>query len=161
MTASAMTEQDQEQNLLFDRYRRPCSEAERESLRDYENIKLFLDVVTNALESVDLDFGDFAPQVLIDTHTGEIGIGFNQISILTKTGRLSEAKARKAFQDWEHHNYVFACSEYISCMIPGYMSLSVSDLHTAAIFGGVFAAAIIKKAPVTFPECPDCAAEAE
>jgi len=161
MTASAMTEQDQEQNLLFDRYRRPCSDAERESLRDYENIKLFLDVVTNALESVDLDFGDFAPQVLIDTHTGEIGIGFNQISILTKTGKLSEAKARKAFRDCGHHNYVFACSEYITCMVPGYISLSVSDLHTAAIFGGVFAGAIIKKDPITFPECPDCAAEAE
>ena len=36
-----MTEQHQEQNLLFERYRRPCSDAERESLRDYENVKLF------------------------------------------------------------------------------------------------------------------------
>ena len=156
-----MTEQASEQQLLFDRYRKPCSEAERESVRDYENIRLFIDVVSNALESVDLDFDDLAPRVLVDTRTGQIGIGFNQISILTKTGRVSQAKARKAFQDWEHHNYVFACSDYISCMIPGYMSLSVSDLHTAAIFGGVFAAAIIKKAPVTFPECPHCAAEAE
>ena len=156
-----MTEQASEQKLLFDRYRRPCSEAERESLRDYENIKLFMDVVFNALERVDIEFCDFAPQVFIDTYTGEIGIGFNQISILTKTGRLSEAKARKAFKDWEHHNYVFACSEYISCMVPGYMSMSVPDLHTAAIYGGIFAAAIVKKTPVIFPECPECAAEAE
>tara|TARA_Y100000004_G_scaffold55382_1_gene61655 strand:- start:461 stop:946 length:486 start_codon:yes stop_codon:yes gene_type:complete len=161
MTASAMTEQHQEQNLLFERYRRPCSEAEHDSISDYENIKLFVDVLSNALESVDLDFGDLAPKVLIDTHTGEIGIGFNQISILTKAGNISEAKCRKTFRDWGHHNYVFACSEYISCMIPGYMSLSVTDLHTAAIFAGIFAAAAIKKAPVTFPECPDCAAEAE
>ncbi len=156
-----MTESASEQTLLFDRYRRPCSQAERDSLRDYENIKLFVDVFSNALESVDLDFADLAPQVLIDTETGEIGIGFNQISVLTKAGNFSVAKARKAFQDWQHHNYVFACSQYISCMIPGYMSLSISDLHTAAIFGGVFAAAAIKKAPVTFPECADCAAEAE
>lgn len=156
-----MTEQASEQTLLFDRYRRPCSEAEHESLRDYENIKLFIDVFSNALESVDFDFADLAPQVLIDTETGEIGIGFNQISVLTKAGNFSVAKARKAFQDWEHHNYVFACSEYISCMIPGYMSLRIPDVHTAAIFGGIFAAAAIKKAPVTFPECSDCAAEAD
>ena len=156
-----MTESASEQQLLFERYRRPCSEAEHDSIGDYQNIKLFMEVLSNSIESVDLDFADFAPKVLIDTHTGEIGIGFNQISVLTKAGNFSEAKARKAFRDWHHHNYVFACSEYISCMIPGYMSLSISDLQTAAIFGGVFAAAIIKKAPVTFPECPDCAAEAE
>jgi hypothetical protein len=161
MSPTVMTESASEQQLLFERYRKPCSEAERESLRDYENIKLFIDVFSNALESVDLDFADLAPNVLIDTYTGEIGIGFNQISVLTKAGNFSEAKARKAFREWHHHNYVFACSEYISCMIPGYMSLSISDLHEAAIFGGVFAAAAIKKAPVTFPECPDCAAEAE
>ena len=156
-----MTKQQTEPRLLFDRYRKPCSEAERESLLDYQNIELFIEVFKNALESVDLDFEDFAPQVLIDTETGEIGFGFNQISILTKTGSFSKAKARKVFDEWGHHNYVFACSEYISCMIPGHMSLSVTDLHTAAIFGGVFAAAAIKKAPVIFPECPHCAAEAE
>ena len=41
-----------------------------------------------------------------------------------------------------------SCSEYISCMVPGYMSMSVPDLHTAAIYGGIFAAAIVKKTPV-------------
>ena len=52
-----------------------------------------MDVVFNALERVDIEFCDFAPQVFIDTYTtGEIGIGFNQISILTKTGRLKEQK---------------------------------------------------------------------
>ena len=156
-----MTESASEQKLLFDRYRKPCSQAEHDSIGDYENIKLFMNVLSNSVESVDIDFADFAPKVLIDTYTGEIGIAFNQISVLTKAGNFSEAKARKAFREWHHHNYVFACSEYISCMIPGYLSLSISNPQTAAVFGGVFAAAIIKKTPVTFPECPDCAAEAE
>ena len=161
MTALAMTESASEQQLLFERYRKPCSEAEHDSIGDYPNIKLFMEVLSNSIEHVDLDFADFAPKVLIDTHTGQIGIGFNQISVLTKAGNFSVAKARKAFEEWHHHNYVFACSEYISCMIPGYMSLRISDLQTAAVFGGVFAASIIKKTPVTFPECADCAAEAE
>ena len=156
-----MTESASEQQLLFERYRRPCSEAEHDSIADYQNIKLFMEVLSNSIESVGLDFADFAPKVLIDIQTGEIGIGFNQISILTKAGNLSQAKARKAFQACHHHNFVFACSDYISCMVPGYMSLRISDSQDAAIFGGIFAAAIIKKAPVTFPECSDCAAEAE
>lgn len=161
MSPTVMTESASDQQLLFERYRRPCSEAEHDSIGDYENIKLFMEVLSNSIESVDLNLTDFALKVLIDIHTGEIGIGFNQISILTKAGNFSEAKARKAFREWHHHNYVFACSEYISCMIPGYMSLSISDLQSAAVLGGVFAAAIIKKAPVTFRECPHCAAEAE
>ena len=156
-----MTDPASEPQLLFERYRRACCEAERDSIDDYQNIKLFMDVLSSSIDHVGLNFADFAPKILIDTHTGEIGIGFNQISVLTKAGNFSEAKARKAFPEWGHHNYVFACSEYISCMIPGYMSLVISDLQTAAIFGGVFAAAIIKKAPIIFPECPDCAAEAE
>ena len=82
-----MTNQQKEPKLLFDRYRKPCSEAERNSLRDYQNVDLFIEVFKNAVESVDLDFEDFAPQVLIDTETGEIGFGFNQISIFNVHNR--------------------------------------------------------------------------
>ena len=40
------------------------------------------------------------------------------------------------------------------------MSVSVPDLHTAAIYGGIFAAAIVKKTR-SFSLVPECAAEAE
>lgn len=161
MSSSTMTKQASDQNLLFDRYRPPCSKAESESIHDYEKVALFIDVLESALECNNYSFSDLSPQVLIDIDTKEIGLAFNQISVLTKAGNYSKAKARKAFQLCKHHNYVFVSNNYVSCMIPGYMSMEISDLNTAAVLGGIFAVAVIKKEPFHFPECPHCAAEAE
>ena len=160
MTASAMTEQDQEQNLLFDRYRRPCSEAERDSVHDYENVALFTDILSNGLESINFSFDLLAPKVLIDVKTGEIGLAFNQLQILTKTGRMSEVKFKKANDRIGHHNWVFVSNTSVSCLVPGYASLQINRGNTATV-AAIFLAGIIKKDPFLFPECPDCAAEVE
>lgn len=155
-----MTEQASEQHLLFDRYRRPCSEAERDSVHDYENIELFTDVLSNGLESINVSFDLLAPKVLIDVHTGEIGLAFNQIQILTETGRMSEAKFKRANDKIGHHNFVFVSNTSVSCMVPGYASLQLDSKNTAMI-AAVFLAGIVKKDPFVFPECSHCAAEAE
>lgn len=160
MTASAMTEQASEQNLLFDRYRRPCSEVERDSVHDYDNIELFTNVLSMGLESIDVSFDLLAPKVLIDVQTGEIGLAFNQVEILTKTGRMSEAKFRKVHRKVGHHNWVFVSNTSVSCMVPGYASLELDSENTALI-AAVFLAGIVKEDPFIFPECPHCAAEAE
>lgn len=156
-----MTEQDQEQNLLFERYRRPCSEAERDSVHDYDNIELFTDVLSMGLESIDVSFESLGPTVLIDVHTGEIGLAFNQVEILTKTGRMSEAKFRKVHRKVGHHNWVFVSNTSVSCMVPGYASLQLDSSKNTAMIAAVFLAGIVKKDPFVFPECSHCAAEAE
>ena len=147
-------------SLLFDRYRRPGSVSERDSVHDYDNVELFSDILGMALASVDLDIDDLGPRVMIDTYTGEIGIAFNQISIMTNTGRMSEAKFRKAHQKVGHHNWVFVSNSYVSCMVPGYASLRLDEKNTPVI-AAIFLAGIIKKDPFVFPGCEACAEDAE
>jgi hypothetical protein len=147
-------------SLLFDRYRKPGSVAERDSVHDYDNVELFSDILGMALTSVGLDIEDLAPRVMIDTYTGEIGLAFTQVSLMTKSGFISSAKFKKAYEKFGHHNWVFVSNSYVSCMIPGYASLRLDEKNTPVI-AAIFLAGILKKDPFKFPECEACAEDAE
>lgn len=128
-------------------------------MRDYQNVDAFLDVFEATLNIAGVELCSLFPKVMIDTESNEIGLLFFQAPMATKSGRFSKSKFYKACDLWGPDLYVFVSSSGVTQVVDSHVKLIFHKEHAAAVIGGMFAAAVITKQPIKFPECPNCSEE--